>query len=191
MNYVQNIRTKILANDWSLLRKLTYEFRKKDGSFETQVREVYDRGDGVTILLSHPVRKNILLVKQFRIPTYLNGNADGHLIETPAGKLEKESPETCIKREVLEETGYQIDRVEKIFEVYMSPGSVTERIHFFRASYGDDMKVNSGGGNSEEQENIEILELPLEEAMKMIEEGKIKDAKTIMLIQHAKLMESV
>ncbi len=188
MNIVRNIQTEILASDWAMLKKVTYEYRKEDGEWETQTREAYDRGNGVTILLYHPQKKTVLLIRQFRIPTFLNGNPDGHLIETPAGKLEDESPEGCIKREVLEETGYSIQDVEKIFEAYMSPGSVTELIHFYFAEYQDEMKVNNGGGNGQEQENIQVLEIPLYEALGMMKTGEIKDAKTIMLLQYAQNM---
>ena len=188
MNTVRNIQTKILASEWAGLKKLTYEYRKEDGEWETQTREAYDRGNGVTILLYHPLKKTVLLTRQFRIPTFLNGNPDGHLIETPAGKLEDESPEECIKREVLEETGHSVKDVEKIFEAYMSPGSVTELIHFYFAEYQDHMKVSSGGGNNQEQENIQVLEIPLHAAIHMMKTGEIKDAKTIMLLQYAQNM---
>lgn len=188
MNIVRNIQTKILASDWAVLKKLTYEYCKDDGQWELQTREAYDRGNGVTILLIHPQKKTVLLTRQFRIPTFLNGNPDGHLIETPAGKLEDENPEECIIREVLEETGYSVKEVEKIFEAYMSPGSVTELIHFYFAEYRDDMKVSSGGGNNLEQENIQVLEIPLIEAFHMMKTGEIKDAKTIMLLQYAQNM---
>ena len=188
MNIVRNIQTEILASDWAVLKKLTYEYCKEDGEWEIQTREVYDRGNGVTILLYHPQKKTVLLTVQFRIPTFLNGNPDGHLIETPAGKLEDESPEECIKREVLEETGYSIQDVEKIFEAYMSPGSVTELIHFYFAEYQDEMKVNNGGGNDQEQENIQVLEVHLNDALGMMKTGEIKDAKTIMLLQYAQNM---
>lgn len=190
MNYVRNIQTKILSTNWAILKKLTYEYCRPDKTWETQTREVYDRGNGVTILLHNSQKDSVILTKQFRIPTYLNGHADGHMIETPAGKLEQEDPESCIKREVLEETGYQLNNVKKVFELYMSPGSVTELIHFFIAEYDEKMKVTSGGGHPDEQENIEVLEFPLTEALSMIENGRIKDAKTVILLQYAHNLRS-
>lgn len=190
MNFIRNIQTQILASSWAVLKKLTYEYQKDDGTWEQQTREAYDRGNGVTILLCNPHKDTVLLTRQFRIPTYLNGNPDGHLIETPAGKLEDENPEDCIKREVLEETGYKVDKVTKIFEAYMSPGSVTELIHFYTGEYSDEMKMTAGGGNIDEQENIQVMETPFKEALQMVREGKIKDAKTMMLLQYAQNMRS-
>jgi GDP-mannose pyrophosphatase NudK len=186
-NRIKNIQTKILHHDWSVLKKLTYEFKKNDGTWESQVREAYDRGDGATILLYNQTKKTIILTNQFRMPTYLNGNGEGYLIEACAGKLEKEDPLFCVIREAEEETGYKIPTAQKVFEAYMSPGSVTELIHFFVAPYTDEMKVNPGGGVESEQENIDVLELPIEEAYRMIEHGQIKDGKTIMLIQYARI----
>lgn len=190
MNYVRNIQTKILSTNWAILKKLTYEYCRSDQTWEEQTREVYDRGNGVTILLYNPQRDSVILTKQFRIPTYLNGHVDGHMIETPAGKLEREDPESCIKREVMEETGYQLNKVKKIFELYMSPGSVTELIHFFIGEYNDKMKISSGGGHPDEQENIEVLELPVTEALSMIKDGRIRDAKTVILLQYAQNLRS-
>lgn len=188
MERIKNLTAGLLCDNWGKLSKLTYSYRKEDGTWEKQTREVYDRGNGVTILLYHPGKQMVILTRQFRIPTYLNGNNDGHLIETPAGKLDQPDPKECIKKEVLEETGYQVHDVRKIFEAYMSPGSVTELIHFYIADYSDEMKVAPGGGAADEQENIEVLEVPLTEALQMIQEGKIKDAKTIMLLQYAQNM---
>lgn len=190
MNIIRNIQTQILSSHWAVLKKLIYEYQRDDGTWEQQTREAYDRGNGVTILLFNPNKDTVLLTRQFRIPTYLNGNSDGHLIETPAGKLEDENPEDCIKREVLEETGYKVDKVTKIFEAYMSPGSVTELIHFYTGEYNEEMKVSAGGGNIHEQENIQVMETPYKEALQMIKEGKIKDAKTIMLLQYTQNMRS-
>lgn len=185
MERIKNLKSELLCDNWGTLSKITYHYAKSDGSWEHQTREVYNRGDGVTILLYHPRKQTVILTRQFRIPTYLNGNDDGHLIETPAGKLDQPDPESCIKKEVLEETGFKIHEVKKIFEAYMSPGSVTELIHFYIAEYSEEMKVAPGGGAPGEQENIEVLELPLADALQMIREGKIKDAKTIMLLQYA------
>lgn len=190
MNIIRNIQTQILSSHWAILKKIIYEYQRDDGTWEQQTREAYDRGNGVTILLLNPNKDTVLLTRQFRIPTYLNGNSDGHLIETPAGKLEDENPEDCIKREVLEETGYKVDKVTKIFEAYMSPGSVTELIHFYTGEYNDEMKVCAGGGNIHEQENIQVMETPFKEALQMVREGKIKDAKTIMLLQYTQNMRS-
>jgi nudix-type nucleoside diphosphatase (YffH/AdpP family) len=184
---IRNVQTKILSDNWSILKKLTYEFQRRDGSWETQVREAYDRGDGATILLYHSVKRTVLLTRQFRLPTYLNGNENGLLIETCAGKLDSEDPKDCVIREALEETGYKIKDAKKVFEAYMSPGSVTEKIYFYISSYTDDMKVTEGGGLSSEQENIDVLEVPFKDALEMIKSGDIQDGKTIMLLQHVAL----
>lgn len=183
INILQN---EILSNNWYTLRKITYEYQKKDGSWETQSREAYDRGNGATILLYNTTTKNVILTRQFRMPTYLNGNDTGMMIEACAGLLDTENAEECIRRETEEETGYSVREVRKIFEVYMSPGSVTETICFFTGEYSKDMKINEGGGLAEEQENIEVLEFPFEQALNMIG-NEIKDAKTIMLLQHAQI----
>lgn len=188
---IRNMQTTLLADNWGKLEKKSYEFMRPDGSWETQVREVYDRGNGATILLYNSLKKTILLTRQFRIPTYLNGNPDGHMIETCAGKLDEENPDECIIREVEEETGYVIPKVQKVFEIFMSPGSVTETIHFYTGEYDESMKRSEGGGLDTEQENIEVLELTLSEAMKMIRKGEIRDAKTIILLQHARLNQLV
>lgn len=184
---IKNLSETILSDNWYTLKKVTYDYLKKDGTWETQNREAYDRGNGATILLYNSENKKIILTRQFRIPTYLNGNETGMMIEACAGLLEKDNPEECIKRETQEETGYKISAVKKIFEVYMSPGSVTEIVHFFTGAYSNDMKVNNGGGLSEEQENIEVLEMDFTSAVEMIKSGEIKDAKTIMLLQYAQL----
>jgi nudix-type nucleoside diphosphatase (YffH/AdpP family) len=180
-------KNEILSDNWYTLRKITYEYQKKDGSWETHYREAYDRGNGATILLYNKPKQTVILTRQLRIPTYLNGNETGMMIEACAGLLDTDNAEDCIKRETEEETGYQINEVRKIFEVYMSPGSVTEIIHFFVGEYSKEMKVNDGGGLDEEQENIEVLEMPFDKAMQMITTGEIKDAKTIMLLQYAKI----
>ena len=184
---IKLIKSEILSDNWYTLRKITYDYQKKDGTWETQYREAYDRGNGATILLYNKLNQTVILTRQLRIPTYLNGNETGMMIEACAGLLDSENAEDCIKRETEEETGYQINEVRKIFEVYMSPGSVTEIIHFFVGEYAKEMKVNEGGGLDEEQENIEVLEIPFEKALQMITTGEIKDAKTIMLLQYAKI----
>jgi GDP-mannose pyrophosphatase NudK len=187
MERVKIRATQILSDNWYTLRKITYDYLKKDGSWQTQDREAYDRGNGAVILLYHKGQKKVLLTRQFRLPTFINGNPSGMLIEACAGLLDKDNPEECIRRETEEETGYKIKAVRKIFEAYMSPGSVTELLYFFVAEYTEDMKVNAGGGIAHEQEDIEVMELPIDKAMQMIEQGEIKDGKTIMLLQYALL----
>ena len=187
---IDNIKildTKVLSDNWYVLRKITYEYSKKDGTKLTQSREAYDRGNGATILLYNKEQKTVILTKQFRLPTFINGNETGMLIEACAGLLDKDNAEDCIRRETEEETGYKITEVRKIFEAYMSPGSVTEILYFFIAEYAKEMKVTEGGGLEHEEENIEVLELDISEAMNMIDNGAIKDGKTIMLLQYIKL----
>jgi nudix-type nucleoside diphosphatase (YffH/AdpP family) len=181
------IKTEILSDNWYTLKKITYQGTNPDGANITQSREAYDRGNGATILLYNRQSKTVILTRQFRMPTYINGNDDGYLIECCAGLLDKDNAEDCIKRETEEETGYRISSVEKVFEAYMSPGSVTEILHFFIAEYSSDTKVSSGGGLHEENENIEVMEIPFHEALQMIKTGKIKDGKTIMLLQYAQI----
>ncbi len=187
---IDNIKildTETLSDNWYVLRKITYEYTKKDGTKLTQSREAYDRGNGATILLYNKDQKTVILTRQFRLPTFVNGNETGMLIEACAGLLDKDNAEDCIKRETEEETGYKISEVRKIFEAYMSPGSVTEILHFFIAEYTSEMKVTDGGGAEHEEENIEVLEINIAEAMRMIGNGEIKDGKTIMLLQYIKL----
>ena len=187
---IDNIKildTKVLSDNWYVLRKVTYEYSKKDGTTQTQSREAYDRGNGSTILLYNKEHKTVIRTRQFRLPTFVNGNETGMLIEACAGLLDKDNAEDCIRRETKEETGYKITEVRKIFEAYMSPGSVTEILYFFIAEYTNDMKVTDGGGVEHEEENIEVLELDIDQAMNMITTGEIKDGKTIMLLQYIKL----
>ncbi|HYG40201.1 MAG TPA: GDP-mannose pyrophosphatase NudK [Cytophagales bacterium] len=167
------------------LKKLTFELIRKTGEVQKQVREVYDRGNGATILLYNSDSRNIILTKQFRLPTYLNGNKSGLLIETCAGLLDEHEPEECIRKEVEEETGFEVKNVKKIFKAYMSPGAVTEILHFFIGSYFPNLKTGEGGGLKEEGEDIEVIELPFDEAYKMIKKEEITDAKTILLLQYA------
>ncbi|WET50449.1 GDP-mannose pyrophosphatase NudK [Chryseobacterium indologenes] len=181
------LKTDILSDNWYTLNKVTFTVRKKDGTTETQSREAYDRGNGAVILLYNKASNTVILTRQFRLPTYINGNASGMLIEACAGLLDNDNPEDCIKRETEEETGYKISKVEKVFEAYMSPGSVTEILHFFIAEYSNEMKINEGGGLEEEGEHIEVLELSFDEVLRMIDTGEIKDAKTIMLLQHLRI----
>jgi GDP-mannose pyrophosphatase NudK len=184
---VRILQTEVLSDNWYTLRKVTYEIEKHDGTKETQSREAYDRGNGAVILLYNRAQNSVVLTRQFRLPTYVNGNESGMLIEACAGLLEKESPEECIKREAMEETGYEVGSVKKIFEAYMSPGSVTEMLHFFIAEYTHTDLRHDGGGVKEEEENIEVLELPFGEALAMIEDARIMDGKTIMLLQYLQI----
>jgi GDP-mannose pyrophosphatase NudK len=186
-NKVKIIKSEVLSDNWYTLRKVTYEYLKKDGTLQTQNREAYDRGNGAVILLYNKELETVILTRQFRLPTFINGNETGMLIEACAGLLDKDNPEDCIKRETEEETGYKISEVKKVFEAYMSPGSVTEILYFFIAEYSSSMKINDGGGIAHEQEDIEVLELPVDDAIGMVTAGEIKDAKTIMLLQYIKL----
>ncbi len=184
---IKILKTEVLSNNWYTLRKITFEFQKPDGSWETQSREAYDRGNGATILLYNRENRTVILTNQFRMPTYVNGNESGMLIEACAGLLDLDNPEDCIRRETEEETGYKVTHVRKVFEAYMSPGSVTEILYFFVAEYSKDMKISEGGGLEHDQENIEVLELPFDEALQMMEAGHIRDGKTIMLLQYAQI----
>ncbi|HEV8514718.1 MAG TPA: GDP-mannose pyrophosphatase NudK [Cyclobacteriaceae bacterium] len=185
-NQVKIHKTEILSNNWYTLKKITYDFQRKNGQWVSQSREAYDRGNGATILLYNKEKKTVILTRQFRLPSYINGNESGMLIETCAGLLDKDNPEDCIRRETEEETGYKVSSVKKIFEAYMSPGSVTEILYFFIAEYSATMKINEGGG-VDEDEDIEVLEIDFEKAYAQTQTGEIKDAKTIMLLQYAKL----
>ncbi|WP_017495399.1 NUDIX domain-containing protein [Flavobacterium sp. WG21] len=179
--------TQLLSDNWYLLNKVTFDYEMKDGKIESHIREVYDRGNGAAILLYNTSKKTVILTRQFRLPTYLNGNKSGMLIEVCAGLLDQDHPEQAIIRETEEETGYRLQKVEKVIETYMSPGSVTEILYLFVGEYDETMKVNDGGGLDAEQENIEVLEYTFDEAYAMIESGEITDAKTILLLQHAKI----
>ena len=180
-------KTELLSDNWYLLNKVSFDYKMEDQDSETQVREVYDRGNGAVILLYNSTNKTVVLTRQFRLPTYLNGNTSGMVIEACAGLLDTENPEECIIRETEEETGYRLSSVKKVFQSYMSPGSVTEILYFFIGEYQPNMKVSDGGGLAEEHENIEVLEYPFQEAYQMIASGEIIDAKTIMLLQYAKI----
>jgi GDP-mannose pyrophosphatase NudK len=183
---VRILEKKVLSDNWYTLYKYTYETVDKKGNKKTEQREAYDRGNGAVILLYNVEKNTVLLTKQFRLPTFVNGNEDGMMIEACAGLLDKDNPEDCIRKETEEETGYRITQVKKIYEAYMSPGSVTEILYFFIAEYSQAQRVNEGGG-VEGEENIQVLELPFGNAWKMMERGEIKDAKTIMLLQYARL----
>jgi GDP-mannose pyrophosphatase NudK len=181
---IKNIKTEVLSDNWYTLRKITFDFLQKNGEWQTQSREAYDRGNGAVILLYNNESKTVILTKQFRMPTFVNGNPDGMLIEACAGLLDADNPEDCIRKETQEETGYEIKDVQKIFELYMSPGSVTEILHFFVASYTKDQQINEGGG-ADEGEEIDVLELDFNKALAMVQTGEIKDAKTVILLQYA------
>lgn len=184
---IKIIKTEVLSDNWYVLRKVIYDVQQKNGTWKTVSREAYDRGNGATILLYNKADRTVILTNQFRMPTYLNGNATGMLIETCAGLLDKDNAEDCIRRETEEETGYKVTHVQKVFEAYMSPGSVTELLYFFVAEYATNMKISDGGGVAADQENIEVLELPFDEALQMMKDGRIRDGKTIMLLQYAQL----
>jgi len=187
---IQNIKilnTEILSDNWYVLKKITYSYSKKDGTRKTQVREAYDRGNGATILLYNKDQKTIILTRQFRLPTFINGNDSGMMIESCAGLLDEKNPEDCIIKETEEETGYRIKDAHRIFELYMSPGAVTEVVYFFVAEYSESMKVTEGGGVEGEEENIDVLEMNVDDALIMVDNGEIKDGKTIILLQYAKL----
>ena len=183
--HVQVLKTEVLSDNWYVLRKVTFRLRKRDGSWEVQSREAYDRGNGATILLYDPAQRTVVLTQQFRLPTYVNGNGSGMLIEACAGLLDADDPETCIAREAFEETGYEIRNPRKVMQAYMSPGSVTEILHFFVAEYSRAQRVNEGGGV--EEEDIEVMELSFDDALARVASGEIRDAKTIMLLQYAAL----
>lgn len=189
MSLKDRIRVKqetVLSDNWAVLKTTTLDFRRNDGVWQEQKRETYDRGHGATILLYNLAKRTIILVKQFRYPCYVTG-CDALMIETPAGKLDDQSPLDCIRAESEQETGYRVRQPRQIFEAYMSPGSVTERIHFFVAEYEAGDRVSNGGGHEHEGEDIETLEVTIDEALAMVDDGRIVDGKTIMLIQHAAL----
>ena len=181
---VQEVRT--LADDWYVLRKTTFDFRRANGEWQRQSRETYDRGDGAVILLYSRARRTVVLVRQFRYPAFANG-WDDLLIEAPAGLLDKRSAADTIRKEVEEETDFRINEVRPVFQAFMSPGSVTERLHFFAAEYAPGDRISDGGGEAGEGEDIEVLEIRFDEALAMMRTGVICDAKTIMLLQYAAL----
>ena len=179
-------QVEVLADDWYILKKTTFDYLRNNGEWQTQSRETYDRGNGATILLYNRHKRSVILTRQFRYPAFVNGHP-GLLIETPAGLLDQTSPEERIKAETEEETGYRVHDVRKVFEAYMSPGSVTEKLHFFVAEYDAGARISAGGGIAGEGEDIEVLELAFDQALAMVECGEITDGKTIMLLQFAKL----
>ena len=183
---VRIIDTTILSNDWYVLKKTTFDFLRRDGVWQRQSRETYDRGNGATILLFNRDRRTVVLTRQFRLPAFVNGH-DGMMIEAAAGLLDNATPEERIRAEAEEETGYRVDNVQKVFEAYMSPGSVTEKLHFFIAEYDASTRVGHGGGVEAEGEDLEVIELTLDDALDAVRRGEIVDAKTIMLLQFAAL----
>src|ERR1700754_1855218 len=189
MSISDRIRIKddrVLSDGHIKLKAVTFDWRRSDGKWQTQRRETYDRGNGATLLPYNLARRTVLLVKQFRYTAYVNG-CDDLLIEAAAGLLDNEEPEKRIRAEAEEEIGYRLRDIKKVFEAYMSPGSVTEKLHFFVGEYQPDMKIGDGGGNADEGEDVEVLELAIEDALAMIADGRIMDAKTIMLLQYATL----
>ena len=189
MSISDRIRVKdvrLLSDNWYTLKATTFEWRRRDGTWQTQQRETYDRGNAAVILPYNPRRRTVVLIKQFRYPAFVNGY-DDLMIEAAAGLLDDESPENRIRAEAEEEAGYRLRDVRKIFESFMSPGSVTEKLHFFVAEYEPDMKIGDGGGLRDEGEDIEVIEPTIDEALAMIADGRIMDGKTIMLLQYAAL----
>ena len=184
---IRILEERVLAHDWYLLRKTTFEHRRRDGRLQVVSRETYDRGNGVALLLFNAARGTVILTRQFRFPAWVNDCADGLLIEACAGQLDGNDPIAAMQREAIEETGYDVQSPRKVFEAYMSPGSVTEKLHFFVAGYEERDRVSGGGGNAAEGEDIEVLEVALDAAMHMIATGEIQDGKTVMLLQHAAL----
>jgi nudix-type nucleoside diphosphatase (YffH/AdpP family) len=187
-NRVRIIEERLLSEDWYVLKKTTFEYRCRDGRWQKQSRETYDRGNGAVLLLFNVEHSTVVLIRQFRFPTFVNGCNDGLLVEACAGLLDGEDPHTCIRREAEEETGFRVRSPRKILEAYMSPGSVTEKLHFFVAEYESQDRVSAGGGDTAEGEDIEVLELSLASALQMIRTGEIQDGKTIMLLQYAALV---
>ena len=189
---MQITEEKLLSDNWYVLKRYTFNYLGKNGQWTTQQREAYDRGNGATILLHNPETDTVILTRQFRLPTFVNGNrtggpSDGMLIETCAGLLDDDDPETAILRETEEETGYKLTAVQKVMEAYMSPGSVTEKLFFYLAEYTAHTEQTAGGGIDEEE--IDRLELPFAQALTMMKTGEIKDGKTIMLLQYLQLQQ--
>ena len=187
--HVRALRAELLSDNWYILRTISFELRRRDGSWQAQNREAYDRGNGAALLLFDPRRGTVVLTRQFRLPAFINGCADGYLIEACAGLLDGDDPETCIRKEAEQETGYRIRTPRKVFEAYMSPGSVTEKLHFFVADYQAEDRVTAGGGVAAEGEDIEVIEMPLAQALAGIGSGLIEDGKTVMLLQHVALSQ--
>ncbi|SEM01845.1 nudix-type nucleoside diphosphatase, YffH/AdpP family [Aquimarina amphilecti] len=189
---IEKLEANILSNKTFLLKEYTFEYRHTDTHpSEKHLREVYDHGDGASVLLYNLIKKTVVLTRQFRLPTFLNGNTSGMSIEVCAGSLDGDTPEVCAKKEALEETGYAVNSVEKVFSVYASPATMTEIAHLFIAEYTDEMKVENGGGLDEEEEYIDVLEIEFRKAFNMIQTGEIKDARTVMLLQFLKIKDTM
>ena len=186
---VKNIKKILLSDNWYTLNKIVFDYKMPNGQWVEQARESYDRGNGAAVLLYNKKKQTVVLISQFRMPTYMNGNESGLMIEVTAGLLDGDDPQTYVIKEAEEESGFRVKKVEKVFEAYMSPGAVTEILYFYIAEYDDSDKVSEGGGVAAEQEDITVLELDFKKAMDMISTGEIKDAKTIMLLQYLKLNE--
>lgn len=184
---VRNIKKILLSDNWYTLNKVVFDYKMPDGKWVEQARESYDRGNGAAVLLYNLKKQTVVLISQFRMPTYLNGNDSGLMIEVTAGLLDGDDPQTCVIKEAEEESGFRVKKVEKVFEAYMSPGAVTEILHFYIAEYSDSDKVSDGGGLAAEQEDITVLEVGFDRALDMIHTGEIRDAKTIMLLQYLKI----
>ncbi|WP_151995215.1 GDP-mannose pyrophosphatase NudK [Buttiauxella massiliensis] len=182
---IEVIKDKVLSDNYFILRNITYDLYRNEAEAIRHKREVYDRGNGATMLLYNRDKNTVVLTRQFRVATWVNGNADGMLIETCAGLLDADEPEVCARKEAIEETGYEVGEVEKVFELYMSPGGVTELIHFYMAEYSDAQRENAGGGIDDE--DIDVLELPFSRALEMVSTGEIRDGKTVILLQQLQL----
>ncbi|KWC78798.1 NUDIX domain-containing protein [Burkholderia cepacia] len=186
---VRIVDTTVLSDDWYVLKKVTFDFLRRDGTWQRLSRETYDRGNGATILLRNADTGDVLLTRQFRMPAFVGGH-DGMLLEAAAGLLDDATPEARIRAEAEEETGYRVRGVRKVFEAFMSPGSVTEKLHFFVGEYDASLRTGDGGGVVEEGEDLEVVEMPLQAALDAVERGEIVDAKTIMLLQYVALRET-
>ncbi|NJB84001.1 NUDIX domain-containing protein [Wenyingzhuangia aestuarii] len=182
---ISDVKEKILANTWKPLKLFSYQYKRSDGNVVKQVREVYDKGDGAAVFMYNKTTKKVLLTQQFRMPAYINGLPGGIVTEVPAGMLDKDDPETCIIREIEEETGYKVPSVTKVRDCFMTPGAVTEITHMFIAEYNESMKVSKGGGLENEQEDILVFEMSFDEVKRSVENNEIKDAKTLILLQYA------
>lgn len=182
---IEVIKDQILSENYFILRNITYDLTRNDGEVVRHKREVYDRGNGATILLYNRDKQSVVLIRQFRVATWVNGNEDGLLIETCAGLLDDDEPEVCIRKEAIEETGYQVTDVRKVFELYMSPGGVTELVHFFIAEYHDGLRATVGGGVDDE--DIDVLEMPFRDALEKVKSGEIRDGKAVILLQYLQM----
>ncbi|MNZ55889.1 GDP-mannose pyrophosphatase NudK [compost metagenome] len=182
---IEIIKDQILSDNYFVLRNITYDLTRKNGEVIRHKREVYDRGNGATILLYNREKQTVVLIRQFRVATWVNGNPDGRLIETCAGLLDNDEPEVCIRKEAIEETGFAVGEVKKLFELYMSPGGVTEIVYFFIAEYSDAQRANAGGGV--EDEDIDVMEIPFAQALEMVKTGEIQDGKALILLQYLQI----